>query len=145
MVVPVILNMTRLQSAFFNRFREEVDSVIASGKGKSCLLVYTDLENFKYFNRKYGYAAGDQLLREFTGYIIDTLKKRNTAHFTRVVADQFILFFEEKWNNGSIEAIKRINNGFIERQQRKYPEAKLRLRTRCIQSRKRLRRSFVCY
>ena len=58
----------------FNRFREEVDSVIASGKGKSCLLVYTDLENFKYFNRKYGYAAGDQLLREFTGYIIDTLK-----------------------------------------------------------------------
>ena len=27
----------------FNRFREEVDSVIASGK-KSCLLVYTDLE-----------------------------------------------------------------------------------------------------
>ena len=28
----------------FNRFREEVDSVIASGKGKSCLLVYTDLE-----------------------------------------------------------------------------------------------------
>ena len=113
----------------FNRFREEVDSVIASGKGKSCLLVYTDLENFKYFNRKYGYAAGDQLLREFTGYIIDTLKKRNTAHFTRVVADQFILFFEEKWNNGSIEAIKRINNGFIERQQRKYPEAKLRLRT----------------
>lgn len=103
--------------------------MIASGKGKSCLLVYTDLENFKYFNRKYGYAAGDQLLREFTGYIIDTLKKRNTAHFTRVVADQFILFFEEKWNNGSIEAIKRINNGFIERQQRKYPEAKLRLRT----------------
>ena len=61
--------------------------------------------------------------------VIDTLKKRNTAHFTRVVADQFILFFEEKWNNGSIEAIKRINNGFIERQQRKYPEAKLRLRT----------------
>lgn len=48
--------------------------MIASGKGKSCLLVYTDLENFKYFNRKYGYAAGDQLLREFTGYIIDTLK-----------------------------------------------------------------------
>lgn len=46
-----------------------------------------------------------------------------------MVADQFILFFEEKWNNGSIEAIKRINNGFIERQQRKYPEAKLRLRT----------------
>lgn len=113
----------------FNRFREEVDRVIASGKGKDCLLVYTDLENFKYFNRKYGYAAGDQLLREFTGYIIDTLKKRNTAHFTRVVADQFLLFFEGKWNAGSIEAIKRINHGFIERQQRKYPEAKLRLRT----------------
>ena len=77
----------------FNRFREEIDSVIASGKGEDCLLVYTDLENFKYFNRKYGYAAGDQLLREFTGYIIDTLKKCNTAHFTRVVADQFLLFF----------------------------------------------------
>ncbi len=113
----------------FNRFREEIDKVISDGKGEGCLLVYTDLENFKYFNRKYGYAAGDQLLREFTGYIIDTLKKRNTAHFTRVVADQFLLFFEEKWNDSSIEAIKRINNGFIERQQRKYPEAKLRLRT----------------
>ena len=88
-----------------------------------------DLENFKYFNRKYVYAAGDQLLREFTGYIIDTLKKCNTAHFTRVVADQFLLFFEEKWNDTSIDAINRINSGFIERQQRKYPEAKLRLRT----------------
>ena len=113
----------------FNRFREEIDNVIAAGKGEGCFLVYTDLENFKYFNRKYGYAAGDQLLREFTGYIIDTLKNRNTAHFTRVVADQFLLFFEEKWNDTSIDAINRINNGFIERQQRKYPEAKLRLRT----------------
>lgn len=113
----------------FNRFREEVDNVIASGKGENCLLVYTDLENFKYFNKKYGYAAGDQLLREFTDYIIDTLKKRNTAYFTRVVADQFILFFEEKWKDSSIDAINRINHGFIERQQKKYPEAKLRLRT----------------
>lgn len=49
--------------------------------------------------------------------------------FTRVVADQFLLFFEEKWNDTSIDAINRINSGFIERQQRKYPEAKLRLRT----------------
>ncbi len=113
----------------FNRFREEIDNVLTDGKGEGYLLVYTDLENFKYFNRKYGYAAGDQLLREFTGYIIDTLKKRSTAHFTRVVADQFLLFFEEKWNDTSIDAINRINNGFIERQQRKYPEAKLRLRT----------------
>ena len=113
----------------FNRFREEIDNVLTDGKGEGYLLVYTDLENFKYFNRKYGYAAGDQLLREFTGYIIDTLKKCNTAHFTRVVADQFLLFFEEKWNDTSIDAINRINSGFIERQQRKYPEAKLRLRT----------------
>lgn len=46
-----------------------------------------------------------------------------------MVADQFLLFFEEKWNDTSIDAINRINSGFIERQQRKYPEAKLRLRT----------------
>lgn len=81
----------------FNRFREEVDSVIASGKGKSCLLVYTDLENFKYFNRKYGYAAGDQLLAgNLSVILLILLKKRNTAHFTRWSQIQFILFFEGK-------------------------------------------------
>lgn len=113
----------------FNRFRNELDRMITSGKAKGCLLVYTDLENFKYFNRKYGYAAGDQLLREFAGCIIDSLQKRETAIFTRVVSDQFILFFENAGTEISVEAIKRINKGFIDRQLKKYPEASLRLRS----------------
>ena len=46
----------------FNRFREEIDNVLTDGKGEGYLLVYTDLENFKYFNRKYGYAAGEHRL-----------------------------------------------------------------------------------
>ena len=62
MVVPVILKTDQVTGLLsFNRFREEVDSVIASGKGKSCLLVYTDLENFKYFNQN-SLESRDQLL-----------------------------------------------------------------------------------
>lgn len=112
----------------FNRFRNELDTVIASGKVKDGVLVYTDLENFKYFNRKYGYAAGDRLLREFTGCILDNLNKRETAIFTRVVADQFILFYETDHKNTVVDTICRVNNGFIERQLKKYPDANLRLR-----------------
>ncbi len=49
----------------FERFHEEIERIILSNKTNNYLMIYTDFENFKYFNYKYGYTVGDQLLKDF--------------------------------------------------------------------------------
>ena len=38
----------------FERFHEEIERIILSNKTNNYLMIYTDFENFKYFNYKYG-------------------------------------------------------------------------------------------
>ena len=50
-------------------------------------MIYTDFENFKYFNYKYGYTVGDQLLKDFCSSIIGKIVDKHNLYFTRVVSD----------------------------------------------------------
>ncbi|MGN0159068.1 MAG: EAL domain-containing protein [Brotaphodocola sp.] len=114
----------------FARFREEVERIIVGGYADSYAMVYSDFENFKYYNQSYGYAAGDQLLKDFANYIIGTLKQTENVFFTRVVSDQFLLFFPFDWTGPNVEQrVQFINDEFIHRQMLLRPECKLRIRT----------------
>lgn len=54
----------------FGRFHEEVERIILANKTSDYMMIYTDFENFKYFNYKYGYTLGDQVLKDFCSFII---------------------------------------------------------------------------
>lgn len=113
----------------FTRFKEEVERVLADDKSSSYVMVYTDFENFKYFNQKWGYRMGDRLLREFSNYIIGTMQQEEQIYFTRVVSDQFLLFMPYKKRKDTVQAVDRLNQTFIEEQKMAFADTRIRLRT----------------
>ena len=113
----------------FPRFREEVERMIVGGYARHHILVYTDFEDFKYFNQKYGYSMGDQVLKEFSNYIIGRLEREEAVYFTRVVSDQFILFRPYDPDEDLEESVRQANEEFIKRQEERFPDVRLRIRS----------------
>ncbi|MEE3487256.1 MAG: EAL domain-containing protein [Bulleidia sp.] len=60
-----------------------------SGGDASCVFLYIDLENFKQYNRSYGYEAGNDLLRKIAEVLKDQFPARLVCH---VGGDHFIVF-----------------------------------------------------
>lgn len=113
----------------FSKFREEVERIIVGGNADSYVMVYSDFENFKYFNKKYGYEMGDQILKEFSNYIMDVAEEVDGMYFTRVVADQFILFKAYNSNVPVEKTVQKINEAFIETQLQRFPKVHLKIRS----------------
>ncbi|MDO4555137.1 MAG: diguanylate cyclase [Lachnospiraceae bacterium] len=113
----------------FNRFREETEQVILGNDKRSYAMIYSDFENFKYFNQVYGYSTGDQLLKEFTNYVIGYIGNELEVFFTRVVADQFILFLPCENADQISHMIKEMNQGFIKQQASRFSEIRLGIRS----------------
>lgn len=98
----------------FARFKEDVEHIIVSGARQDSVMVYSDIENFSEYNRKYGFEQGDRLLKEFAQYIIGTMQKAEKTYFARIVSDQFVLFMPYDMSVNDIEyKVQRINDSFI--------------------------------
>ena len=98
----------------FARFKEDVEHIIVSGTRQNSVMVYSDIENFSEYNRKYGFEQGDRLLKEFAQYIIGTMQKVENTYFARIVSDQFVLFMPYDISVNDIEyQVQRINDSFI--------------------------------
>ena len=57
--------------------------MLIGGYGPGHAVIYTDFEKFKRINAKYGYRVGDQILRQFSEYVISVLKTDMDVYFTR--------------------------------------------------------------
>lgn len=98
----------------FAHFKEDVEHIIVSGTRQDSVMVYSDIENFSEYNRKYGFEQGDRLLKEFAQYIIGTMQKVEKTYFARIVSDQFVLFMPYDISVNDIEyKVQRINDSFI--------------------------------
>lgn len=127
MAAPDFDRLTGLLS--FSRFREEIEHKIVGGYAGGHIIVYSDFENFKYFNEKYGYAVGDQVLKEFSDYLVSNVHAVGDMYMTRVVGDQFAVYVPYRGPEDSVLFVDRVNQVFQRRQAEKYPEASLRLRS----------------
>ena len=97
----------------FAHFKEDVEHIIVSGTRQDSVMVYSDIENFSEYNRKYGFEQGDRLLKEFAQYIIGTMQKLEKTYFARIVSDQFVLFMPYDISVNDIEyKVQRINDSF---------------------------------
>lgn len=124
--VPGYDSLTGLLS--FTRFREEVHRLIIEQYANSHIMVYGDFENFRFFNKKYGYEKGDHLLKEFSNYVIEQLELGTQSYFSRVVSDQFVLFMPYVKLDETIEKIRYINEAFARDYNMRYPESQLQIR-----------------
>lgn len=112
----------------FTRFREEVGRIIAGKDAQLYVMVYGDFDNFRYFNQKYGYQAGDRFLKEFSNYVIDRMKLGPKTYFSRVVADQFVLFLPDDDPQEAARRVLALSREFVQKQSSHFPECLLRLR-----------------
>lgn len=76
---------------------------------------------------------GDRVLKEFCNHIIRSVEGQSDIYFTRIVADQFLLFKPTAYSAEEIEkgniGIKEEIMGFATEQEEKFPQASLRIRT----------------
>ena len=117
----------------FGRFHEEVELVILANKDQNYLMMYTDFDNFKLFNYKYGYSIGDQLLKDFCASVISKAENKHSLYFTRIVSDQFLMFrsvsYEKDDYDKIIEETQKINQEFMLEQKERFPKSNVILRT----------------
>ena len=86
----------------FSRFKEEVFHKIIGGYAEGFQIFYCDFENFKYFNEKYSYATGDQLLKEFSDFLIEAARHWGECFLCRVMGDQFVLYLSCRDEKGPL-------------------------------------------
>lgn len=120
-------SLTGLMS--FSRFRIEAEHLIVGDYASSHLMLYSDFIGFKYFNQKFGYCVGDQLLKEFSNYFIEKMENEEGVYFTRVVSDQFLMLLPYEKGSDFLEIIDQMNKEFEQIQSEKFPGAKIWLRT----------------
>ncbi|HIX72351.1 MAG TPA: diguanylate cyclase [Candidatus Anaerobutyricum stercoripullorum] len=120
-------SLTGLMS--FSRFRTEAEHLIVGRYADSYLMLYTDFVGFKYFNKKFGYSVGDQLLKEFSSYFVEKLENVEGLFFTRVVSDQFLILVPYDKKSDFLAIIEEWNQEFEKLQSRRFPGADIRLRT----------------
>lgn len=79
-------------------FIEAADKIVQDKR--SAVLVYIDLDRFKYLNDKYGHAVGDDALKVIAGRI---LKWRSDALIARLGGDEFGILIESPHLDAGLE------------------------------------------
>lgn len=104
-------NLTGLynQRHFYNRLREEIDR--ANRQKHPLSLILLDLDNFKYFNDKYGHLAGDQMLAAAGKVILSNIRDSVDTAF-RYGGDEFAVILVEADREIACTISERLQRGF---------------------------------
>ena len=113
----------------FSRFRTDAEYLIVGNYADSHLMAYSDFAGFKYFNKKYGYAAGDRLLEEYGSFMTEKLGSGKDILLTRVISDQFLMLIPYDKERGIEDWLGGLNEEFERTQSRKFKGARIRVRT----------------
>lgn len=72
-------------------------------------IVMLDIDNFKYYNDKYGHSAGDKLLKRVAKIIKENIRKTDRAYRLSGGADEFVIIYSHH-TVGFELFLNRINN-----------------------------------
>lgn len=85
-------------------FRDLVDTLLESAEmNADVALVYFNVENFKHYNQRYGFAAGDTLLKHLATSISEAFPHAVAARFA---ADQFVVYAEASTVSQSVKKVR---------------------------------------
>jgi diguanylate cyclase (GGDEF)-like protein len=106
-------NLTGLynQRHFYNRLKEEIER--ANRQKHPLSLILLDLDNFKYFNDKYGHLAGDQMLAGAGKVILSNIRDSVDTAF-RYGGDEFSVILVEADSAIAQTISERLKKGFQE-------------------------------
>ncbi|MBE5952109.1 MAG: EAL domain-containing protein [Lachnospiraceae bacterium] len=105
----------------YSYFLQYCEEYVAKNPGRRFALVYIDFVNFQYLNDVYGYATGDEILKEYAQLISE-----GTGIFhARVTADRFISLFELSDMEGVRKKTIAFHEAFCESVNSRYEQCKL--------------------
>lgn len=79
-----------------NKFRLEAEKILSIPGNRTYAFIYADINQFKTINDTFGFAEGDQLLRNFANILRENIREGECC--ARVSADQFVLMLRyENW------------------------------------------------
>ncbi len=88
-----------------NKFKIDANMLFEKNNRNDYVIVYMDIDRFKYINDTFGYEAGDNILCHVAKCLDDML--RADEIFARLSADNFIILIN---NTGEMEILERIRN-----------------------------------
>lgn len=113
----------------FHRFREEVERSIVGGFAIGHVVAYVDFTGFGEINSEYGFGVGDKLIKEFGDAVASAVCDNAGVLFSRVAADNFILFCPCDNLEAFTLGAQRFGAAFEQEWQRRYPKVKLGIRS----------------
>lgn len=81
-------------------------------------VIYCDINDFSYINEKYGYPAGDRMLRDFGAMF---LRKGKKCFGCRMHSDFFIIYINGETKEQVIAKLRSWSKVFVEHQLKAYP------------------------
>ena len=100
---PISSDLLNLRSF---RAQLELDVQRAERYGRPLAAALIDVDGFRQFNLKHGYAAGDQVLAGVGAVIADSSRTNDLA--CRMGGDEFAILFPETDHRGAFDAVGRI-------------------------------------
>ena len=86
-------HLTGLPSMTYFFELAEAGKAAIHSEGGNVVFLFIDMSGMKFFNQKHGFAAGDNLLREFSNLLASTFSNENCSH---IGTDHFGVFTKEE-------------------------------------------------
>ncbi len=121
------LNSTDRLTNLYNRtaFRGRVQEVLSDPEMDPVhAIIYCDINDFSYINEKFGYPAGDRILRDFGSMF---LRKGKRCFACRIHSDYFLIYVNGQTEDQVISKLKSWSKVFVEHQSKNYPGIDLQL------------------
>ena len=110
----------------YDGFLEIAKGEIDNNPGKMLVLISTDIANFKYVNKIYGYSKANELINELISVIQDANQEIVCA--CRTHSDHIISLFRYSGDREDfVKTVDDDSNRFVKRNSRKYPSVSLHL------------------
>ncbi len=95
--------LTGLPNRFLLQDRIQLALATAGRNEKKVGIMFLDLDEFKEVNDRFGHDAGDAVLKEIAGGLLQCLRKNDTA--ARLAGDEFVVVLQDIEAPGEAEAI----------------------------------------
>ncbi len=121
------LNSTDRLTNLYNRtaFRGRVQEVLSDPEMDPVhAIIYCDINDFSFINEKYGYPAGDRILRDFGSMF---LRKGKRCFACRIHSDYFLIYVNGQTEDQVIAKLKSWSKVFVEHQTKMYPGIDIQL------------------
>ncbi|MBQ6660373.1 MAG: EAL domain-containing protein [Lachnospiraceae bacterium] len=121
------LNSTDRLTNLYNRtaFRGRVQEVLGDPEMDPVhAIIYCDINDFSYINEKYGYPAGDRILRDFGSMF---LRKGKKCFACRIHSDYFLIYVNGETEEQVLAKVRSWSKVFVEHQTKMYPGIDIQL------------------